>query len=107
MHRLAGVHHAMSDLAGQIHQTSEQHVELRQTRISRDMEDFKTLQSWFADHSSFTNEKQLISINTGITATEESSVNFEEMVSNSVLPKSNEVREGEDIGTPAYVNQNC
>ena len=32
MHRLAGVHRAMTSLTGQIHQTSEQHIELRASR---------------------------------------------------------------------------
>ena len=75
MHRLAGIHNAMSNLTGQIHQTSEQHVELRESRINRDTMDLTILQSWFREHSPFTNARELMSIATGITATEESLVN--------------------------------
>ena len=57
MHRLAGIHGAKSTLTGQIHQTSEQHVELREFRIDRDMADLATIQTWFEDHSPFTDVK--------------------------------------------------
>ena len=65
----------MSNLTGQIHQTSEQLVELRESRINRDTKDLTILQSWFGEHSPFTNARELVSIATGITATEESLVN--------------------------------
>ena len=60
MHRLAGVHGAMSALTGQIHQTSDQHVEEREACIERDQRDKTTLQSWFEDHSPFTDTKELV-----------------------------------------------
>ena len=75
MHRLAGVHSAMTSLTGQIHQTSEQHIELRASPVNRDLSDIATLQSWFEDYSPFTDMKDLVSIANGITASEESNVN--------------------------------
>ena len=75
MHRLAGVHGAMSALTGQIHQTSDQHVEEREARIERDQRDKTTLQNWFEDCSTFTDTKELVSIANGITASIESSIN--------------------------------
>ena len=75
MHRLAGVHGAMSALTGQIHQTSDQHVEEREARTEQDQRDKTTLQNWFEDHSPFTDTKELVSIANGITASIESSIN--------------------------------
>ena len=75
MHRLAGVHGVMSALTGQIHQTSDQYVEKRETRIERDQRDKTTLQNWFEDHSSFADTKELVSIANGIAASIESGVN--------------------------------
>ena len=72
MHRLAGVHGAMSALTGQIHQTSDQHVEEREARTEQDQRDKTTLQNWFEDHSPFTDTKELVSIANGITASIES-----------------------------------
>ena len=75
MHHLAGVHGAMSALTGQIHQTSDQHVEEREARTEQDQRDKTTLQNWFEDHSPFTDTKELVSIANGITASIESSIN--------------------------------
>ena len=75
MHRLAGVHGAMSALTGQIHQTSDQHVKEREARIEQGQRDKTTLQNWFEDHSPFTNTKELVSIAKGITASIESGIN--------------------------------
>ena len=78
MHRLAGIHYAMSSLIGQIHETDEQHVEQRELRIKRDLINLATWQDWFEDHSPFTNFTELISIANGITASKESQVNYDE-----------------------------
>ena len=75
MHRLAGVHGAMSALTGQIHQTSDQHVKEREARIERDQRDIRTLQNWFEDRSPFTDTKELVSVANGITASKESGIN--------------------------------
>ena len=75
MHRLAGVHGTMSALTGQIHQTSDQHVEEREARTEQDQRDKTTLQNWFEDHSPFTDTKELVSIANGITASIESGIN--------------------------------
>ena len=75
MHRLAGVHGAMSALTGQIHQTSDQHVEEREARIERDQRDKTTSQNWFEDCSTFTDTKELVSVANGITASIESGIN--------------------------------
>ena len=75
MHRLAGVHGAMSALTGQIHQASDQHVKEREARIERDQRDIRTLQNWFEDRSPFTDTKELVSVANGITASKESGIN--------------------------------
>ena len=43
MHVLAGIHCAMSSLAGQIYETCEQHVEQREFSIKWDFMDLVTL----------------------------------------------------------------
>ena len=78
VHRLAGIHFAMSSLTGQINETSEQHVEQRESRIKRDLMYLATLQDWFEDHSPFTNFTELISVANGIAALKESQVNCDE-----------------------------
>ena len=50
IHRLASIHGAMSQLTSQFHQTSHQHIELRNARIERDITDLTTIQTWFKDH---------------------------------------------------------
>ena len=75
MHRLAGVHGAMSALTGQIHQTSDQHVVEREAHIERDQRDKTTLQNWFEDCSTFTDTKELVSIANGTKAFIESGIN--------------------------------
>ena len=39
VHRCASIHNAMSNLTKVLHKTSEQHTELRQSRIKRDNDD--------------------------------------------------------------------
>ena len=59
IHLLAGIHCFICSL-GQIHETSEQHVEQRESLIKQDLVDLATLQDWFEDHSPFTNFTELI-----------------------------------------------
>ena len=75
---LAGIHCAMSSLTGQIHETSEQHVEQRESRIKRDLMNLATLKDRFEDHSPFTYLTELISIANGVTDSEESQVKCDE-----------------------------
>ena len=77
MHRLAAVHGSMSTLTSHIHQTSEQHAEERESRIDRDMRDQAAVKTWLEEHSPVV--RQLISIANGITASEESMVNCDEV----------------------------
>lgn len=67
-----------SSLTGQIHETSEQHVEQRESRIKRALMDLATLQDWFEDHSPFANFTELMFRANGVTASEESQVNCDE-----------------------------
>ncbi|KAK4878621.1 hypothetical protein RN001_011127 [Aquatica leii] len=57
------------------HVSSKQHVELRDSRKSRDLHDFRQTLSWFEAHSPFdeTVQDKLISLSTGIVA--DSSIN--------------------------------
>ena len=59
IHLLAGIHCFICSL-GQIHETSEQHVEQREYLIKQDLVDLATLQDWFEDHSPFSNFTELI-----------------------------------------------
>ena len=60
----------MSSLC-QIHETSEQHVEQRESLIKQDLMDLITFQDCFEDHSPFTNFTEFISTADGITASKE------------------------------------
>lgn len=50
--------------------TSEQHVEMRSSRINRDNDDVKKLMDWFCQHSPFPEIKEVMSISTGIIGDE-------------------------------------
>ena len=75
VHHLVGIR---SSLTGQIHETNEQHVQQRESRIKQDLVDLATLQDWFEDHSPFNNFTELISIANEVTASEELQVNCDE-----------------------------
>ena len=64
----------LSSLTGMIHQSSEQHIDLGESRIERDMKDLETIKTWFNEHPPFTNVPGLMSIANGLTATNESKV---------------------------------
>ena len=70
IHCLAEIRCAMSSLC-QIHETSEQHVEQRESRIKQDLMDLVTFQDCFEDHSPFANFTEFISIGDGITASKD------------------------------------
>ena len=91
MHRLAGIHCDMSSL-GQIHETSEQYVEQRESRIKRNLMDLATLQYGFEDHSLFTNFTELISVAYGVIASDEL-VNCDEVeqISVEIIQSLNDV----------------
>ncbi|KAK4878722.1 hypothetical protein RN001_011228 [Aquatica leii] len=67
---------AMETLCRLTHVSSEQHVELQDSRESRDIHDFRQILSWFEAHSPFdeTVQDKLISLSTGIVA--DLSINF-------------------------------
>lgn len=50
--------------------TSEQHIEMRNSRINRDNDDVKKLLDWFSQHPSFPEMKEIMSISTGIIGNE-------------------------------------
>jgi len=80
MHKLAAIHQAMSKLTNHQHQTSEQHVEMRVSRIERDLADQEKVLAWFEDHPPFSSSvENLISISNGMTATKESKINCDEV----------------------------
>ena len=58
------------DYCGKQFLTGEQHVELRMSRQIRDSSDVDKLIMWFTTHSPFPDCVELMSISTGITATE-------------------------------------
>ena len=69
MHRCAAVHNAMTSVTALSHRTSEQHVEIGSRRCYRDEHDLHNVFKWFCQHNPFdTNETQLKSVSTGLTA---------------------------------------
>ena len=56
--------------------TSEQHVELRSSRISRDKQDLQKILTWFNTHSPFPKVKEIVCIANGTVGN--SSVNCHE-----------------------------
>lgn len=52
-------------------QTSEQHVDMRPARVSRDNEDIKKLRAWLHEHPPFLDSKEIVSLSTGEIGNEE------------------------------------
>ncbi|CAG9814961.1 unnamed protein product [Phaedon cochleariae] len=50
--------------------TSEQHVDMRPSRVTRDNVDIEKLRSWFAEHPPFLEIEELVSLSTGAIADE-------------------------------------
>jgi hypothetical protein len=79
MHRCAGLHNAMSNLTGQKHRTSEQHIELGATRVGRDNTDLEKLISWFEIHDPFDPSQTLLkSLSSGLTALDDDGINCDD-----------------------------
>ena len=79
MHRRAGVHDAMASLTKLNWVSSEQHVELATSRRQRDMKDMNSFTSWLESHNPFdTTSKELRSISSGLTASEDDSINCDD-----------------------------
>ena len=53
MHRCAGVHNAMCSLTNNRHLGNQNHVDLRPSRIARDIEDMNKLSNWLDEHDPF------------------------------------------------------
>ena len=76
MHRCAGIHNAMGNLTGQLHRTSEQHIDLGTSRIKRDNSDLKKLIEWFDTREPFDPSQPLLrSLASGVTATDGDGIN--------------------------------
>ena len=77
MHTCAQVHNAMTQLTGM---TSNQHAELRASRIKRDNKDLENIKLWRKNYNPFDdNELLLRSIATGLTAMEGDGINCDEV----------------------------
>ncbi|KAJ8888525.1 hypothetical protein PR048_008016 [Dryococelus australis] len=61
---------ALEKLCGNSNTSSEQHVELRDSRRSRDDRDIQKFLDWFSDHPPFQTSQVLQSISTGVVADE-------------------------------------
>ena len=78
-HECASVHDAMTMLSKLQLTSSEQHVEMGPTRISRDIGDAQIVYEWLKSHNPFSGEDQrLRSISTGVIADETSFINCDE-----------------------------
>lgn len=79
MHRCAGVHQTMTTITGLQHATSDQHVEMRNSRVKRDMMDQEKMVKWFQCHNPFCAvSASLCSLSTGLTACDDSDVTCDE-----------------------------
>lgn len=70
---LTNVSHEMENFRGKMFVTSEQHVDARPTRATRDNSDVEKLDSWFARNDPFPESPDLVSLGSGFIA--DSSVN--------------------------------
>ena len=79
-HACGEIHNAMTSLTWLLHRTSEQHIELGQSRIKRDNDDLRKIQSWFDQFEPFDpNESNLKSLSSGLVASDESGVNCDKV----------------------------
>ncbi len=66
----------MTTLTNTKHKTSEQHVELRSSRCSRDFQDLSKIKEWFDQHEPFNlDEDGLCSLSSGLTAVDGDGIN--------------------------------
>ena len=76
IHRCADIHNAMTELTGASRKTSEQHVQLTSSRITRDNKDLETMKEWFDLHIPFNqHEPNLKSLSSGLIA--DSKINWD------------------------------
>ena len=76
MHRSASIHDAMTTLTGNSYQTSEQHKDLKSSRMMRDKTDFLKLKAWFSNNNPFIQDQPYLkSLSTGLHTTEGDGVN--------------------------------
>ena len=76
MHHRASIHDAMTLLTNHRRTTSEQHIDLGQSRRQGDISDIENIIAWFNDHNPFTlKTEDLQSLSTGLTANEEDNIN--------------------------------
>lgn len=69
VHTCASVHEAMTSLTNLHHVTSEQHIELGKSRISRDCRDICSMISWLDTYEPFDiNESRLLCLASGLAA---------------------------------------
>jgi len=60
MHRCADIHNALGELTEAYRKTSEQHIQLTPSRISRDERDLTTIKEWFDVHEPFCENEPLL-----------------------------------------------
>ena len=76
MHRCGDFHNPMTLLTGAQHRTSEQHIELGESRIQCDNADLENIESWFDQYNPFqVNEPNLRSLASGLTSCNEDQIN--------------------------------
>ena len=69
MHHFASVHQAMSAVTKTLIQTSEQHVEIGNSRMRRDADDSQKVCNWFSQFNPFdTSDQRLCSFSSGLVA---------------------------------------
>ena len=69
-HKCAEIHEAMTDSTNHKHETSEQHVDLRPSRINRDFADLITVIKWLLSHNPFLPiDPNLRSLASGLSST--------------------------------------
>lgn len=67
--------------------SSEQHVEMRSSRINRDSDDAKNLMDWLCQHSPFPEVKELMSISTGVIGDEKINCHMSQEVGSAGISK--------------------
>ena len=78
-HSCGAIYEAMTNLTGKKHKSSEQHLELGQSRKTRDNKDLSTFISWFQSHNPFNSDAEgLRSLSSGITASTVDNVNCDD-----------------------------
>ena len=53
MHQSAEFHNAMSELSGNANKTSEQHCELGDARLTKDVKALRIIHNWFTENYPF------------------------------------------------------